>query len=67
MKAISNPFHNTDIPVKHSSNLKPSFAAMASTILELTVEATIASLSERVIEHIKTKEPFVRAYQWACR
>lgn len=31
-------------PVKHSANLNPSAAAIASTILELTVDATIASL-----------------------
>lgn len=33
------------VPVKHSTNLNPSALAIASTILELTVEATIANLS----------------------
>lgn len=33
------------LPVKHSTNLKPSAEAMASSILELTVDATIAKRS----------------------
>ena len=32
-------------PVRHSANLNPSVAAMASIILELTVDATMQSLS----------------------
>jgi hypothetical protein len=37
--------HSFITPVKHSTNLKPSTWAIASIILELTVEATMASLS----------------------
>lgn len=35
------------LPVKHSTKWKPSVAAIASSIFELTVEATIANLSEK--------------------
>lgn len=33
------------VPVKHSENLNPSACAIASIILELTVDATMASLT----------------------
>lgn len=37
--------HGRGSPVKHSTNLKPSAAAIASTIFELTVDATMAMRS----------------------
>lgn len=37
-----------DAPVRHSTNLKPSTLAIASSIFELTVEATIATFDKSV-------------------
>ena len=45
MKIIRKSNVLTNIPVKHSTNLKPSAFAMASSILELTVDVTIANFS----------------------
>ena len=37
-------------PVRHSVNLNPSVSAIASTIFELTVDATMASLSKQCVK-----------------
>jgi hypothetical protein len=37
------------VPVRHSTNLKPSSLAIDSIIFELTAEATIASFSDSLV------------------
>lgn len=56
------------LPVKHSTNLKPSVVAIASIILELTVEATIASRSRKKSRCMGDLDHYTRPHtQWFPR